>query len=83
MRKKIIQVPVDEALLYDLDALSRKQSRSRSELIREACARYVAEIEEAELDKAYVEAYKRIPDDPTLGEAWDKLAAEVLAEEQW
>ncbi len=83
MRKKIIQVPIDEALLRELNAMSRKQGKNRSELIREACAHYVAEVEEAELDKAYVEGYKRIPDDPALGEAGLKLLAEILPQENW
>jgi metal-responsive CopG/Arc/MetJ family transcriptional regulator len=83
MRKKIIQVPVDYGLLKELDDLSKKQGRSRSDLIREACAHYVAETEEAEKDKAYVESYRAVPEDAELGEALDKLAAEVLAEEKW
>ncbi len=41
MAKKVIQVPVDEELLEELDYLSRKQRRARSELIRQACRIYL------------------------------------------
>jgi len=41
MVKKVIQVPVDEELLSALDQLSKKQSKARSELIRQACQRYL------------------------------------------
>ncbi|MBI2830617.1 MAG: ribbon-helix-helix protein, CopG family [Chloroflexi bacterium] len=83
MPKKIIQVPIDEELLKELNTLSKKQHKARAEVIREACAHYIAEAEEEELDRIYAEGYRRIPDDPELGEALDKLAAEVLSEESW
>ena len=41
MAKKVIQVPVDEEPLKDLDNLSKKQRKPRSELIRQACLRYL------------------------------------------
>jgi len=83
MRKKVIQVPFDDRLLTELNTLSKQQRKTRSELIREACARYVADVEEAELDRIYVEGYRKIPDDPAFGEALEKMAAEVLPEEKW
>jgi metal-responsive CopG/Arc/MetJ family transcriptional regulator len=83
MRKRVVQVPIDERLLSELDAVSKKQGKSRAELVREACTRYVADIEEAELEKAHIEGYTRVPDEPELGESMDKLAAEVLSEESW
>ena len=83
MRKKVVQIPFDQGLLSELDAISRKQDKSRAQLVREACAHYVADIEEAELEKAYVEGYTRIPEDPDLGEAGLKLLAEILPEESW
>ena len=83
MRKRVVQVPFDERLLSELDAVSKKQGKSRAELVREACAHYVADIEEAELEKAYIQGYTRIPDEPELGEAGLKLMAEILPEESW
>ena len=83
MRKKVIQVPFDDRLLTELNTLSKKQDKTRSELIREACARYVAEVEEAELDRIYVEGYRKIPDDPAFGEAGLELLKEIFPEESW
>jgi metal-responsive CopG/Arc/MetJ family transcriptional regulator len=83
MRKRIMQVPVDEALVKDLDELSKKLRRSRSDLIRDACAHYVAVTEEVELDKAYVESYRTIPEDPRLGELGLKLLGELFPGEEW
>ncbi|MBI2864484.1 MAG: ribbon-helix-helix protein, CopG family [Chloroflexi bacterium] len=83
MAKKVIQVPVDESLLQELEELSRKQRRTRSEVIRRACERYVREAELAEMDKAYVQGYESIPETETLGEAQAAIAGEFLPEESW
>ncbi|MBI2850794.1 MAG: ribbon-helix-helix protein, CopG family [Chloroflexi bacterium] len=83
MVKKIIQVPVDEELLKDLDRLSKKQRKARSEVIREACVIYLARVKEEELDRIYREGYKRIPEDPAEIEALTALASEVLPKEEW
>jgi len=86
MRKKIIQIPIDPKLLSELDTLSKKQGKARAEVIREACAHYVADVEEAELVRQYVESYKNMPEtqeEHDVGEAIDKMAAQVLAEEPW
>ncbi len=45
MAKKIIQVPFDRELLETLDRLSRRHRQSRSELIRQACRRYIETLE--------------------------------------
>ena len=55
MPKKVIQVPVDAKLLKELDTLSKKQHKARAEVIREACAQYITKVEEAELDRQYIE----------------------------
>lgn len=83
MPKKVIQVPIDERLLKDLDNLSKKQHQARSELIRQACLHYLREIEYEELDRAYQEGYMRIPEEPTIGEAQLAMLDEVIAEEAW
>ena len=86
MRKKIIQVPVDEKLLKELDLLSKQQQKPRAEVIREACARYVAETEEAEADRKYIESYKNMPETQEEKE-WAELGGKMLAkfhpEEKW
>ena len=83
MTKKVIQVPVDEELLIALDRTSRKQSKARAELIREACQSYLEQVESEELDRLYREGYERVPEEPELGEAQIGLAGEILPEESW
>ncbi|MBI2908504.1 MAG: ribbon-helix-helix protein, CopG family [Chloroflexi bacterium] len=83
MPRKIIQVPVDDKLLEDLDKMSRKQGKPRAAVIREACARYLEKTEEEELDRQYREGYTKFPEDPAIGEAGLALLAEILPEEEW
>jgi len=83
MAKKVIQVPVDEGLLRDLDDLSKRQRKSRSELIREACLRYLLEIEHKELDRLYQQGYMKIPEEPGVGEIQVATAGEFMTKESW
>jgi metal-responsive CopG/Arc/MetJ family transcriptional regulator len=83
MVKKVIQVPVDEDLLKNLDNLSKKQQRARSEVIRHACSRYLQQVEEEEQDRLYQQGYIRVPEEPTAGEIQIAMSAEVLSEESW
>ena len=81
--KKVIQVPVDEELLTALDQLSKKQRKARSELIRQACQRYLRQAESEELDRLYQQGYERLPEEPELGEVQIALAGEILPKESW
>jgi len=83
MVKKVIQVPVDEALLTALDQLSRKQRKARSEFIRQACQRYIEQLESEELDRLYQHGYESLPEEAETGEAQIAVACEVLPREQW
>jgi len=83
MVKKIIQVPIDETLLHELDKLSGKQSKSRSEVIRQACQQYLTQMEFEELDKIYRQGYERIPEMGEIGEAQITITGEILPEETW
>lgn len=83
MVKKVIQVPVDEELLTALDQLSGKQRKARSELIRQACRRYLVQVESEELDRLYQQGYERLPEEPELGEMQIALAGEILPGEAW
>ena len=83
MVKKVIQVPVDEELLTALDQQSRKQRKARSELIRQACQRYLWQMESEELDRLYQQGYERLPEEPELAEAQIALAGEILPKESW
>ncbi len=83
MVKKVIQVPVDEKLLKDLDNLSKKQRRARSELIRQACLSYLQQVEREELDRLYQQGYMRISEESETGEIQVAMSGEFLSKESW
>lgn len=83
MTKKVIQVTVDEELLKDLDSLSRRQRRARSELIRQACQIYLRQAKQEGMDKLYRQGYDKIPEEPELGEAQVAVAGEIMSKESW
>jgi metal-responsive CopG/Arc/MetJ family transcriptional regulator len=83
MVKKIIQVPIGEHLLSDLNKYSKKQNKTRAEFIREACKHYVAETEEAEMDKQYIEGYRKFPETTEIAEVQEKILKEILPDEEW
>lgn len=82
-RSKIIQVPMDERLLAELDTLSEVRDSSRSAIIRRACTEYLRRVREERLDDEYEEAYRRMPEDTSIGEAQVALAKDVLPKEDW
>ena len=83
MTKKVIQVPIDEVLLHELDKLSGKQSKSRSEVIRQACQQYLNQMEFEELDRIYRQGYERIPETGETGEVQVTIIDEILPKETW
>jgi len=83
MVKKVIQVPVDEELLKDLDNLSKKQRKARAELIRQACLSYLQQVEREELDRLYQQGYMRIPEEPETGEIQVAMSGEFMSRESW
>jgi metal-responsive CopG/Arc/MetJ family transcriptional regulator len=83
MAKKVIQVPIEEDLLGAVDRMSKKRRQSRSGFIREACQQYLEHIESEELDSLYKEGYKRLPEEPSLGQVQADLTNQVLPQETW
>ena len=83
MAKKVIQVPVDEELLSDLDSLSQKQHKARAELIRQACLSFLQRAKNEELDRVYRQGYMRKPEKPELGETQVAISGEFLSREPW
>ncbi|MBZ5563241.1 MAG: CopG family transcriptional regulator [Acidobacteriia bacterium] len=80
---KVIQVPMDEALLRAVTRTAKARRATRAAFIRKACQEYLHRLEEEELDRKYVEGYRRKPEKPVWGEVGSKMAAEVLAQEDW
>ncbi|MEA3253972.1 MAG: ribbon-helix-helix protein, CopG family [Chloroflexota bacterium] len=83
MVKRVIQVPVDEKLLKDLDSLSKKQRKARSELIRQACLSFLRQVEDEELDRIYRQGYMRVPEEPETGEIQLAMSGEFISRESW
>ncbi|MBI4308271.1 MAG: hypothetical protein HY684_05640 [Chloroflexi bacterium] len=83
MTKKVIQVPIDEGLLKELDDLSKKLRRARAELIRHACLHYLRELKYEELDRLYQQGYVRIPEEPGTGEIQVAISGEFVTKESW
>ena len=83
MSKTIIQIPIDKELLQELDKISSEQSKSRAEVIRHACRKFLKETEEERLDCIYQEGYKRIPETAEMGESQIKMIKNVWPKETW
>ena len=80
---KVIQVPMDERLLRAVNRRAKTCQSSRSAFIRQACQRYLEKLDEEELDRRYVEGYRRHPEGFSIGKAGEKLAANVWLKENW
>ncbi len=74
-------VQLSDSLVAALDQRAARLRRSRSDLIREALERYLAEDLEAEIDRQIVEAYRRIPQ-TAEDEAWARANAKAMIEEE-
>jgi metal-responsive CopG/Arc/MetJ family transcriptional regulator len=73
-------VQLSDDLLARLDSYRAREGRSRSDVIRAAVERYLAEDREAVIDRLIVEAYSRMPPD----DAWAEDAARrMIAAEPW
>ena len=83
MSKKVIQVPIDDNLLQALDEASHSESRSRADLIRQACRDYLKRHRDEMLDRLYQDGYERVPEDTSVGESQLALLGSVLGEETW
>jgi metal-responsive CopG/Arc/MetJ family transcriptional regulator len=83
MPKTIIQVPMDEELVKKLNKISKRQKKTRAELIRQACEKFLKEKEREEQDRIYVEGYRRIPETTEWAEAQEKMLNDVWPREKW
>ena len=83
MSMKVIQVPIDNVLLVAVTRLAKVRRSTRAALIREACRRYLERIEEEELDRKYVEGYRRKPESASVGKLGARMAKEVWPKEDW
>lgn len=80
--KVTIRVSLDEALAKSLGRLAAQSGDSRSEVITQACERFVAARAPVKTDDekvlAYVEGYRRLPESAGAANVAAFLASEVL-----
>jgi metal-responsive CopG/Arc/MetJ family transcriptional regulator len=78
MVMKVIRVLLDSELIIGLDRVSKKQRRTRAELMSEACLSYLRQVEEEEMDKIYRRGYEEIPEKEEIGQAQVALTGSIL-----
>ena len=82
MARRQTLVQLSDELLALLDERAARSGRSRSELIRAAVERELAEERAAAIDAAIVEGYRRIP--PLEHNRWAEASAKrSVAAEPW
>jgi metal-responsive CopG/Arc/MetJ family transcriptional regulator len=72
-------IQLTDRLLAALDQYAVQAGRSRSDVIRSAIERYLEEVLEDEIDRAVVDGYTRVPQEPDSyieAAARDSIAAE-------
>ena len=74
-------VQLSDELLAQLDERGAREGRSRSELIREALADYLAADREAKIDRLIIESYTRQPQEDLLDA--DRIGETMVAAEPW
>lgn len=81
--KKIIQVPMDAALLNHIDATAGVVAESRAAFIREACQQRLKSLQAKELDRLYIEGHRSQPEDLDWAQSSARLLSKRLRKEKW
>ena len=81
--KKIIQVPIQDDLLERIDETAGMVAESRAAFIREACRQRLKSLKAAELDRRYVQGYRRKPEDTAWPDTGAKLLSRRLPRGKW
>ncbi len=81
--KKIIQVPIEDELLERIDATAGIVAESRAAFIREACKQRLKSLQAKELDRRYLEGYRKKPEELDWAEASVRLLSKRLPKEKW
>jgi metal-responsive CopG/Arc/MetJ family transcriptional regulator len=76
-------VQLSDQLLRRLDERAAREGRSRSALIRDAIALYMADDARDEVSRQIVEGYERIPDTEDEMAVAEASAREMVREEPW
>ncbi|HEY3302912.1 MAG TPA: hypothetical protein VGL70_05175 [Candidatus Binatia bacterium] len=81
--KKIIQVPIEDELLQRIDTTAGVVAESRAAFIREACKQRLKNFEAKELDRRYMDGYRKKPEELDWAETSVRLLAKRLPKEKW
>ncbi len=76
---KRIAISLPDELYRRIEKARKARKVPRSAFIQEAVGDYVTRTDEAELEKAYFDGYRRIPDTDEDFTAWEQAALEDLA----
>lgn len=74
-------VQLTDGLLAALDQYAARAGRNRSEVIRSAIEHYLKESLEDDIDRAIVEGYQKVPQEPD--ELIEAAARDSIAAEPW
>lgn len=80
---KIIQVPMEEKLLKQIDESAGVVAESRSAFIREACQQRLKRLQGEELDRVYIEGHQKHPENVDWARSSAKLLSKRLPKEKW
>ena len=76
-------VSISDNEFKELETLRKKKGLSRSGFIRETIKLWKEEREKKKLVKIYEEGYRRIPENLTAMEAWEKASLSMFSSEEW
>ena len=76
-------VSISDNEFKELETLRKKKGLSRSEFIRETIKLWKEEREKKKLVKIYEDGYRRIPENLTAMEAWEKASLCAFSSEEW
>ncbi len=75
--RREVLVQLDVGLVAELDALASRLATNRSELLRRGARAVLAAARESDADRAMVDAYRRVPQDPAVVESVRRLGAKA------
>lgn len=74
---------MEEDLLERIDETAGVVAESRASFIREACKLRLKALQAREMDRRYVEGYRKKPEDTAWAKTGAKLLSRLLPPEQW
>ena len=81
--KKIIQLPIEDALLAGIDETAKAMATSRAAFIREACKLRLRGLHAQALDRRYKAGYRKHPEQSDWAKSSATMLAQILPEEEW